>query len=296
MFENGNPEAVKKVAKNIKDLAVAMSASIDVLKANKESNLLLNSYIAEYFSDRCNTQENSAAPERKSGDAGVMENANFVSACVEYVFGAKADEQKNQETAYSYLQAIRLINDLHALMSSGDIEAMFKTRCNVSAMIAWAYYESIIDMELMTKYDVSVPFNKNALILNMDTPARVSSAFSGKNTKTALTALGFYDEDKDIFTVGGEYAFSYKDSLAFGLWFVPNSDKLLRVADLIQLEMRYRQQYVENKAATFMMSDQNTYCRIKTVGKFSAVLPMLSLDSADTARGMEFQSIKYAGY
>lgn len=296
LFENGNPEDVKQVAKNIKDIAVAMSASIDVLKANKESNVLLNSYIAEYFSNRCNTLENSDAPERDSGSAGVLENANFISACVEYVFGGDADEQKNQESAYSYLQAIRLINNLHAVMFSGDLAGMFETRCDVSAMIAWAYYESVIDMELMTKFHVSVPFNKNALVLNINAPANVASAFSGRNTTTALKALGFYDEDKDAFVVGGEYAFSYKDSLAFGLWFVPNSEKMMRVADLIQLEMRYRQQHVENKAATFMMSDQNTYCRIKAIGKFSAVLPMLSLDSADSVRGMEFQSIKFAGY
>ena len=295
LFGNGDPTAVRAVANEIRAAAAAMNAAIDVLKANKESNILLNSYIASYFSNRCNTAANTSAPARGSG-AAPMENANFISACVEYVFGGSRDEQQNQKSAYAYLQTIRLINNLHAVMSGLESAGVLETRWEASAVIAWAYYETLTDMELTIRYNVAVPFNKNALLLSPDAPANVAAAFAGKNLLAALTTLGFYDEDETSFTVEGAYPLSYRESLALGLWFVPNTQKLLRVADLIQLEMRYHEQHVENKPATFMLGNQNTYCRIKCVGRFSAVLPMLSLDTGNSARGIKFQSIKYAGY
>ena len=75
-----------------------------------------------------------------------------------------------------------------------------------------------------------------------------------------------------------------------------DAEKMLRIADLIQLEMRYREQHVENTAAQFLMSNQNTYCRVKSVSKFSSLLPVISIDSNSGVKGMTFQSIKYAGY
>ena len=279
-----------EMAKATRTLAIAFDG---ILSEQKEENILLNSYIVEYFSNRTNRINTYSAPAKGTSINGSMENATFASACVEYIFGGTASEQTNQEIAYNFIQGIRLINNLYSVMTESncfDANNMY----SVAAHIAWANYESIVDMELMTTYNTSVPFNKNQMILPINNASDVTVAFSLSDTANALNALGFYDGSS--FSIPGSNAFSYKDSLSLGLWFVCNSNKLLRIADLIQLEMRYREQYVENKTATFMMGDQNTYCRIKCIGKFSAVLPMLSLDSGDSARGIEFQSIKYAGY
>ena len=279
-----------EMAKATRTLAIAFDG---ILSEQKEENILLNSYIVEYFSNRTNRINTYSAPAKGTSINGSMENATFASACVEYIFGGSASEQTNQEIAYNFIQGIRLINNLYSVMTESncfDANNMY----SVATHIAWANYESIVDMELMTTYNTSVPFNKNQMILPINNASEVTAAFSLSDTANALNALGFYDGSS--FSIPGSNAFSYKDSLSLGLWFVRNSNKLLRIADLIQLEMRYREQYVENKTATFMMGDQNTYCRIKCIGKFSAVLPMLSLDSGDSARGIEFQSIKYAGY
>lgn len=279
-----------EMAKATRALAIGFDG---ILGEQKEENILLNSYIVEYFSNRTNRISTYSAPAKGTSVNGSMENATFASACVEYIFGGSASEQTNQEIAYNFIQGIRLINNLYSVMTesnSFDANNMY----SVAAHIAWANYESIVDMELMTTYNTSVPFNKNQMILPINNASKVTAAFSSSDTVNALNALGFHDGES--FVIPGSNAFSYKDSLSLGLWFVRNSNKLLRIADLIQLEMRYREQYVENKTATFMMADQNTYCRIKCIGKFSAVLPILSLDSGDSARGIEFQSIKYAGY
>lgn len=286
------PSDISNLAGETRMLAQGLNTAINMLNSDKEGSVLLNSYIVEYFSNRNYRISTYSAPVKGSSVSG-MENTTFASACVEYVFGGSSSEKINQGEAYNYLQAIRLINNLYAIMTgSNTFDA--NNAYVVAAHLAWANYESIVDMELLSTFNVSVPFNKNQMILPINSAGTVTDAFASKNTASALSELGYHDGT--TFVIPGYYSFSYSDSLSFGLWFVPNSDKLLRVADLIQLEMRYREQYVKHKAATFLMSEQNTYCRIKCIGKYNAVLPIISLDSSDSVRGITFQSIKYAGY
>ena len=132
------------------------------------------------------------------------------------------------------------------------------------------------------------------MILPINSADTVAQAFASHNLETALKELGFYEDD--TIKIPGSNAYSYIDCLLHALFYIDDQTKLMRVADMIQMETRYSQQYVENKTATFLMANQNTYCRIKCVGKFNAALPMLSLNTGNTTRGLEFQSIKYAGY
>ena len=134
------------------------------------------------------------------------------------------------------------------------------------------------------------------MILPVNNGAGVAAAFASKDFANALKALGFYNSQTGKFAVGGSQGYTYTDSLALALWFVPNSQKTLRIADLIQLEMRYREQYVEKKSASFLMSEQNTYCRIKAKGNLISVLPITSLDAEHSANGIDIESVKYAGY
>ncbi len=285
----------KELAEKTRTLAQRLNAAINMLASDKEESILLNSYIAEYFSNRNYRINTYSAPERGTVINGSLDNATFASACVEYVFGGDASERANQEATYAYMQAIRLINNLYAVMSDSASFNAYNTYV-VAAHLAWANFESIVDMELLSSYNISVPFNKNKMILPINSVESVVGAFSSHNTADALKALGYYSEEKTTFIVPGSNSFSYKDSLSFALWFVPNSEKLLRVADLVQLEMRYREQHIENKSAMFLMSEQNTYCRIKCIGKFSPLLPILALDSGNSAKGITIQTIKYAGY
>lgn len=283
----------KDIATKVKQLAQGLNTAINMLSSDAEGNLLLNSYITEYFSNRNNRVQTYSAPARGTSSNGTMDNATFASACVEYVFGGSASEKTNQEIAVDYLSAIRLINNLYSVMTDSSTFNEGNLH-SVIAHIVWANYESCVDMELMSTYGVAVPFNKNNMLLNISNPRAVASAFASKDVANAMRALGYYDGAN--FNIPGAYVFSYGDSLAFALWFVPNTDKMLRVADLIQLEMRYREQHVENTTAQFLMSNQNTYCRVKCISKFSSLLPVISIDSNNGVKGITFQSIKYAGY
>lgn len=261
--------------------------------AQKEDDILLNAYIVDNFSNRTNRLDKYFAPQKGTSIDGTMENATFASACVEYVLGGSEREWENQEFSYRNVQCICMMNNLYALMTeseSFDENNMY----SVAAHMIWAYYESLIDTELMIQYGAAVPFDKDRMILPVNNATEVAEAFADHNMENALEKLGIYEDG--AYTISGSNALSYKDCLMLGLFYADDKEKLLRIADLIQLETRYYEQYVDNKTATFMMANQNTYCRIKCVGKFNAVLPMLSLDSGNSARGIEFQSIKYAGY
>ena len=69
------------------------------------------------------------------------------------------------------------------------------------------------------------------------------------------------------------------------------------MADLIQLEMRYRQRYVVNETVDFLMSEMDTYCRVKTDAALNSALPVISVGGeGSTPDGTTFYSIKYVGY
>lgn len=291
LMPEGDPYNVRQLAKEIKTMAQGFNAALNALSGEKESNILLNSYIVQYFSNRTNRINIYSGPAK--GTVGSMENGTFASACVEYLIGGSSSELTNQEAAYEYIQAIRLINNLYAVMTTSNTFDSY-SEYSLAAHIAWANYESMVDLELMTRYGLSVPFNKNKMILPVNDPAAVATAYAQFESEAALIALGL--KNGETFQVNGAYPFSYTDSLAFALWFQPNSEKLLQVADLIQLEMRYQEQYKGSGTATFLMSEQNTYCRIKCTAKFNAALPLISLDPENTLRGLNFQSIKYSGY
>ncbi len=288
----------KTVGSDCRALIQSINAAMNVLSADKEGNLLLNSYVAGYFSNKNFTVEGYTGPVKGTAITGNMNDATFSGACTEYVFSGNANEISNQQTAYNYIIAMRLVSNLYSVITSS---ASFNSNnaCSVAAHIAWAYYEAWTDTELLFNYNATVPYGKYNSILSINNPAEVNTAFASKNFFEAIKSLNLvvYDESLTSFiiTVEGADTTNYRDALAMALWIVPNSDKLFRVADLIQLEMRYRESHVENNAATFLMSEQDTFCRVKCYAKLNSILPVISL-SENGVKGTRIQSIKYLGY
>lgn len=285
------PAVSKETASRCVSLAQGINAAINMLTDDKEGNLLLNSYIATYFSNRNYLVGEYAGPGK--GNNISSDNATFASACAEYVFGGDVSEKANQQRAYDYITAVRLINNIYIVLSN-SASINYNSAYSVMAHIAWGYYETCVDTELLSKYGAVVPMYKYSMILPVNSPGAVSSAFAGGNIVGAMTALGIYSDSE--FKIAGSDRTAYKDSLALALWFVPNSQKLLRVADLIQLEMRYREAYVDGQTVSFLMSEKNTFCRVKASASLNSILPVISDGVNSGIAGTTFQSIKYAGY
>jgi len=286
------PAKAVKIASDCRTMVQGINAALNVLSNDQEGTLLLNSYVAGYFPNKNYTVDGYTGSAKGAAVSGV-DNSAFAGACVEYVFSGNASETINQQNAYDYILATRLVNNLYSVITaSSSFNA--NNACSVAAHIAWAYYETCADAELLFKYNAVVPFSKSGMILPINSISSVSSAFATKDFLAGMRTLGVLVGDE--FTVKGYDETNYRDALAFALWFVPNSQKMLRVADLVQLEMRYRERHVENGTASFLMSEQNTFCRVKCVGNLNSVLPVISLNGSNNVKGTPIQSIKYVGY
>lgn len=283
----------KQITEDCRTMVQGINAAMNMLNADKEGNLLLNSYISGYFPCRNYTVEGYVGPVKGTTVNASMENATFSGACVEYVLGGEPSEKNNQQVAYDYVMAVRFVNNLYAtIVNSSSFNS--NNECSVASHIAWAYYETCADAELLAKYNAIVPFGKYNMILPINEPMRVKSAFSSGDFLNGMKALGILNGQ--TFTIAGTDKSNYRDVLALALWFVPNSEKLIRTADLIQLDMRYFEQHVKNATATFLMSEQNTFCRVKCNAKLNSILPIISLGTNSGVNGISFQSVKYVGY
>ena len=280
------------IAQYVRDLAKSLPAAWNVLQTDVEQNMLLNAYITNYFSNKTRSADAYMAPYTGQSFSAQADNTTFYAACAEYILGGSASETENQEEAYRCLLAIRMIYNLYMLMAQGSYNAA--DPWSVSTCFAWAFYESCADVWLQSQYNIAVPFNKGQPLLPLNEPEKIIQAFEAHDFADAMYKLGWYDGTK--FVLPGGTAYTYTDCVSLAMWFVPNSTKLQRVADLIQLEMRYRQQYVDGGQATFLMSEQNTYCRVGVTANLRAMLPIISLGSSGTIQGTAFQAIRYAGY
>ena len=282
----------EKITSDCRKMVQNINSALNMLNADKEGNLLLNSYIVGYFPSKNCSVTNYAGLPKGSKVSGV-DSANFSGACVEYVFSGNSNEVVNQENAYNYIIASRFIPNLHSVITSSPYFDG-NNACSVAAHIAWAYYETCADVELLFEYNAVVPMSKTNMILPINNISTVNSAFSAGNFLTAMEKIGVFKDN--VFTVSGYDKTNYRDALAFSLWLVPNSTKMLRIADLIQLEMRYREKYIEKETVAFLMSQQNTFCRVKCIGNLNSVLPVISLGGSGEVNGAPIQSIKYIGY
>lgn len=286
------PTKAVGITSDCRTMVQGINAALNMLSTDKEGTLLLNSYIAGYFPNKNYTVAGYTGSAKGSAVSGV-DNSAFAGACVEYAFSGNASETVNQQNAYDYIIATRLVSNLYSTFTnSSSFNA--SNACSVAAHIAWAYYETCADAELLFKYNAIVPLSKSSMILPINNISSVGGAFASKDFLAGMRTLGILRDNE--FTVKGYDKTNYRDALAFALWFVPNSQKMLRVADLVQLEMRYRESHVENGIATFLMSEQNTFCRVKCIGNLNSVLPVISLGSSSDVKGTPIQSIKYVGY
>lgn len=261
-----------------------------------EETLLLNSYITRYFPNKnCGIEGASLAAEQSGG----AEGCNFSQACAEYIFTASRDEKENQASAYDYIMASRLVYNLYSVFSQLNDPNTFNpgSAYSVAAYIAWAYYETYADTRLLFDYGAVVAADKREMIFPVtDAQQVISTTASGDFVQTVSR---FYTENGEngIYRVEGydEFAYDYKSALAFALWFVGNSDKVARTADLIELEINQKRVSVglDPDAKLFHYF---TYIGVDLKGHFNPILPVISPTKEGGLRAVKLESTKYIGY
>lgn len=288
--------------------------AVNVIVSSLGENLLLNQYIVEQFPCRTSAKKGNKLNTEISGYAGDIRQYSpdntkaiqtFSGAQVEYVIGGSYREKENQQKCFWSLFAIRAINNIFGVLS--DPTAMKAIgACNVAAplvFILWVYLESNIDMNMLVSR-MEVPLIKFGIILSPDTLKKnidqICGAFEAIDEEKAIEEELSYAAMKvdlvtqQLLTVDGMFKMKYDNYLWFFLFLTPNKTKVMRVADLIQMEMRFKKQ---SKGKDYRLENLHTYVRCEAEGTFNSILPVISLsDNSLNGKGFTVSCVQYVGY
>lgn len=310
-------ELVPTLVEIINDLvfvAQHIEEAINIMVNSLGENFLLNQYIMEKFPNRTTDTDGNKHNNEISGSTGeprtyfpdnTKQVQTFSGAQVEYVIGGSYSEKENQQHCFWSIFAIRALNNIFGVLTD-EVAMELIGACNIAAplvFILWVYLESNIDMNMLVS-NMEVPLIKTEIILSpqtlMDNVDQICTAFDdidetkGKEQELSHAAMKVDNVTKQLLEVDGLFKMKYENYLWFFLFFSPNQTKTMRVADLIQMEMRFKKY---SKGTSFELKNLHTYVRCEAEGTFNSILPVLSL-SNDTlnGRGFKVNCVKYVGY
>lgn len=129
--------------------------------------------------------------------------------------------------------------------------------------------------------DLGVLSNSNSSQLNQFYAQKEMS----ENTKKLLEGL-----EKGFLKV------EYRNYLFLFMLLQSNRQKIMRIADLIQMELRYKE-YSKGNHPDLLLEDYHTFVRVKAKASLNSVLPVISLNRDDNkSMGWPLSTIKYVGY
>lgn len=294
-----------------------LSTTIEVITQSLYENTLLNSYILEKFPNRVSRDDKSyTGYEGLLGIVPTGETTTFKAACVEYVLSGKSSEILNQNSVFWKIFLVRMLNNIVCVLTNAEVMEII-TACNVFAIIVfplWVYLETNFDMNVLLMGDGGkVPLIKTTLILSPSGLEKMGTSLSNVVEDLENAEVSGKSEDMDKLYDGlnnrlglitdelleghGLFPFSYDNYLWLMLFLTSNNQKVTRVADLIQMDLRYQQVYSKGTSATFLMSDMNTFIRVKASAKFNSILPIIAMNKGNiNDYGIKVTSTKYVGY
>lgn len=295
-----------------------IGTTIDVIMQSLYENTLLNSYILEKFPNRVSRDDKSY--KGFDGVLGIVpsgETTAFKAACVEYVLQGNSSEILNQNSVFWKIFLVRMLNNIVCVATNAEVMEIIAA-CNVFAIIVfplWVYLETNFDMNVLLKGEGGkVPLIKTELILSPTGITKLGESLARivQDLKDAEVSGKSKDKDKlfeglnnrlglatdELLEGHGMFPFSYDNYIWLMLFLTSNNTKVMRVADLIQMDLRYQQAYNgKGGTAKFLMSDMNTFIRVKATAKFNSILPIIAMNKGNiNDYGINVTSTKYVGY
>jgi len=88
----------------------------------------------------------------------------------------------------------------------------------------------------------------------------------------------------------------YRNYLFLFMLLQSNRQKIMRMADLIQMELRYKE-YSKGTNPDILLEDYHTFVRVKSTASLNSILPVISFNKDDNKSiGWPLSTIKYVGY
>lgn len=238
----------------------------------------------------------------------------FVSSNYEYVLVGSASEKENQKKIFWDIFIIRLVMNIIAVLTSKEGEAILGIPIvGVIVVIAWIYYETNIDMNLLLRVGTSVPLVKLNPFISIENLENVGETLeklvedidkmdtgdkskegdeseeNKKNQKEEKKNQLLGESDDTIFD------WKYEDYLLLFTLLTPESKLITNVGNVIQMEMRYTQRK-SGKQATFLLHKANTYIRSEVTARLNPLLPLRSLSKEYDMSVFGLREVHYNGY
>lgn len=244
----------------------------------------------------------------------VRDTDNFSLARAEYIFGGSTDELINQTYVYGVMYGLRALSNVFPTVTNKIILDLVKTVPPFGAIAAiiigfvFLLLETIVDMVLICYGRLKLPLIKkdlwcftaegakelmkkfkkmtNIMGKQLETKLKedVAGNPNGRNGKT------YIEEANDKFVENLEIGYwGYTDYLRLMFTFSSERKMLLRMADLIQLEM------AKSTGNQYNMTEKYTYLRIKAKAKYKAIMPIPFITNANS-EFLTINKIYYMGY
>lgn len=220
----------------------------------------------------------------------------FYTGEVEYIFGGNKSESANNAIVYSWIYGTRLANNIVTVYK----DKTAKNECEVLAaaasagcsalgvpipesvfkwvfIAAWAAGETALEMNYLIDDGYRIPLIKRKLFI--------------KSFDDVLSVGEEHREELIKDYSSNSIDVCYEDYLLLLMCFVDRDTRLLRIADLIQLNMQTRGQ------KDFKMSEANTYITAETTVSAKYLFqPINQFTNSYTGTGFTLKNKIYQGY
>jgi len=305
-------------AKNmIKDSSQSGSFLTDLLESGR-NDILTYCYLFDMFKTRV-TGENITIKDKpvgiadkylvdwrytESGEKDMRDRIKNSDECksyfgtseVEYVFAGSSSEMANETIVYSWIYGTRLVNNLVAVYidkNANDqcdmLAALSSVACGGTVppsvfkwiyIAAWAVYETAVELDMLIDHGYRVPLFKGNGMLVVE-----NFWDAGKSADNLLRTK------KNNTSILNSITVSYEDYLIIMLCFVGRETRLLRIADLIQLNMGKR------TSQELMMNDAFTYIKADTSVSMKYMFqPIQQFSNSYDGTGLKINNVIYQGY
>jgi len=220
----------------------------------------------------------------------------FNTSEVEYVFGGNKSETMNNTIVYSWIYGTRLANNIVAVYTNPTAKAECLALAAAASALsggmipvsvlkwvfiaAWAAGETALEMTYLMTDGYRVPLIKTKNNLFIDCFTDVLGGFSEESRENLMALKS-----------GTGINVCYEDYLLLLMCFVDRDTRLLRVADLIELNMQERGQ------GSFKMSEANTYVEASTSVSVKFLFqPVKQFSNSYSGTGFNVKNMIYQGY
>lgn len=271
---------------------------LDDLKAGSERNDPLPYDMQRY--DDANKEMNLNFVEKDSDDE------TFFHSEIEYILRGSESEKTNENNIYLKIYGIRMVNNLIAMYKDTEIRNLaslastwagpFAPLVQIAIIAVLAALETYFDMEFLIKYGYQIAFWKNSSQLTLSLK-NIKCKFKNIEPEQLEDPMGlinsFANTPNNVPKNGLKV--SYETYLWFFMLLTGKEDKLLRSADLMQLNIR------KTDDSDYIMADHYTYVRCYSDAKVKPLFISLAfmpddIKGYDRDDNYHVKSLNYQGY